>query len=123
MRKARIYRQLTPEWVERDARVVEARKRWERGELSTHGLRRVRHIVAGLCGRCSRPLFARGVCEYHFSRVRERAIKRESRQRNAARIEKNTRAGVSVAAHSVKTCGKCGALRKNSATCNNGVHR
>lgn len=123
MKKTRPWLLKTPAWVERNARVIDARKRWERGELSAQGLRRVRHIVAGLCGRCNKPLFARGVCEYHYSKVRQRTIMRESVQRGVARIEKNTRAGVPINAHSVKTCRKCGALRKNSATCNNGVHR
>jgi hypothetical protein len=123
MKKTRPWMHKLPAWVERNPRVVNARERWERGELSSEGLYRIRHLAAGLCGRCSRPFFARGVCEYHYDKVRERDIKRSAKARNAARIDKNTRAGVSPDAHSVKSCPKCGTLRKMSSTCNNGVHR
>lgn len=123
MKKARPWKQKTPEWVETHPRVIDARKKWERGELSNDRMRRIRRIVAGLCVKCTNVAVARHMCAKHAIAKRKQVKLADKKKRDRVRIEKNARAGVPITMHSVKSCSKCGTLRKTAATCNNGVHR
>ena len=123
MKTARPWKQRTPEWVEADPRVIDARAKWERGELSNGSMRRVRHAVAGLCVKCAAVAVTRRMCAKCAIAKHKQTKLAEKKKRNRVRIEKNTRAGMPITMHSVKSCSKCGTLRKDSRTCNNGVHR
>lgn len=123
MKKARPWKQTTPAWVESDARVVDARRKWERGEITYGKMTRVRHIVAGICVKCSSIAVRANMCERHAAIKHAKTKLSEKRRRDRIRIEKNTRAGIPLTMHSVKSCSKCGTLRKTAATCDNGVHR
>lgn len=123
VKKARTYLHKTPAWVESHPRVIDARRRWERGEMSISRMTRIRKMVAGICVRCSGVAVAKKVCAKHLPAERKKQQAARKRAREVIRLEKNARAGIPITMHSVKSCSKCGMLRKTAATCRDGVHR
>lgn len=83
--------------VELDPRVIEARRRLERGEITKQRVYQVTHEAAGLCLACSRLATSKGMCELHQRpRGRSKPMSHEARRRDnhAKRVARRAARGL-----------------------------